>query len=59
MPYNKKCQKNFSKQIILIQKLLKKDENKLCADCKRKSSCWASINVGVFICINCAGIFLN
>ena len=42
-------------QIETIQKMLKKPENRLCADCKRPSPSWASINLGVFICINCSG----
>ena len=35
--------------------MLKKPENRLCADCKRPSPSWASINLGVFVCINCSG----
>jgi stromal membrane-associated protein len=46
----------LSKQIVLLEKLLKKEENKNCADCRRKSPSWASITAGVFICIKCAGI---
>jgi stromal membrane-associated protein len=42
-------------QISVIEKLLKKPENKLCADCKRTSPSWASISIGIFICIKCAG----
>lgn len=45
----------LSKQIVLLEKLLKQTGNKLCADCRRKSPSWASINCGVFICIKCAG----
>ena len=46
----------LSKQIVLLDKLLKKEENKYCADCRSKSPSWASISHGVFICIKCAGI---
>lgn len=42
-------------QIAVIDKYLKKQENKLCADCKRSSPSWASINLGVFVCIKCSG----
>ena len=50
----------LSKQITLLERLLKKEENKHCADCRRKSPSWASITAGVFICIKCAGIiFFN
>ena len=30
--------------------------NRICADCKSKDPEWASINLGVFICIECSGI---
>lgn len=46
----------LSKQIVLLEKLLKKEENKQCADCRRKSPSWASITAGVFVCIKCSGI---
>lgn len=45
----------IKKQQQKINKLLKKEENKLCADCKSVSPQWASINLGVFICIECSG----
>jgi len=47
---------NDKKQKQIINKLLKKPENKLCADCKNSPPNWASINLGVFICIKCSGI---
>ena len=40
----------------LISKLLELPENRLCADCKSKPSKWASITLGVFICIDCSGV---
>ena len=30
--------------------------NELCADCNAPNPDWASINLGVFICVNCSGI---
>ena len=45
----------LQEQIAVINKMLKKPENKLCADCKRPSPSWASINLGVFVCIVCSG----
>ena len=35
----------LQEQIQTIQKMLKKPENRLCADCKRPSPSWASINL--------------
>jgi len=45
----------IKKQLVVFNELLKKPENKLCADCKRTSPTWASVNLGVFVCINCSG----
>ncbi|KAF8341711.1 hypothetical protein F5887DRAFT_1062464 [Amanita rubescens] len=39
-----------------LRELLKKPENKACADCKRNDPRWASWNIGVFLCIRCSGI---
>jgi stromal membrane-associated protein len=52
-------QKN-SKEVNLRHKkilddLIKVEENKECADCNAKGPLWASFNIGVFLCIKCAG----
>ena len=46
---------SIKKQQIIINKLLKKIENKYCADCKSNPPSWASINLGVFVCMKCSG----
>lgn len=37
----------------------KERDNTICADCDAKDPEWASINLGIFICIKCAGIHRN
>lgn len=39
-----------------LSMLLKLQDNIHCADCGAKQPTWASTNIGVFICIRCAGI---
>ncbi|KAE9351042.1 hypothetical protein PF008_g6144 [Phytophthora fragariae] len=39
-----------------LTELMKLEENKFCADCGCRGPRWASINLGVFICIACSGI---
>ncbi|XP_044280755.1 stromal membrane-associated protein 2 isoform X1 [Varanus komodoensis] len=43
----------------VLANLLLEEENKYCADCLAKGPRWASWNIGVFICIRCAGIHRN
>ncbi|CAL9754075.1 unnamed protein product [Musa acuminata subsp. burmannicoides] len=40
----------------ILEGLLKLPENKECADCKSKGPRWASVNLGIFICMQCSGI---
>lgn len=35
---------------------LKTKENSVCADCGCKDPQWASISLGVFLCIECSGV---
>jgi len=44
---------------MLLNKLLKEEDNKYCVDCDAKGPRWASWNIGVFLCIRCAGIHRN
>ncbi|KAK3577744.1 hypothetical protein CHS0354_005837 [Potamilus streckersoni] len=43
----------------VLSSLLKDDDNKYCVDCDAKGPRWASWNLGVFLCIRCAGIHRN
>lgn len=36
--------------------MLKDEDNKYCVDCDSKGPRWASWNLGIFLCIRCAGI---
>ncbi|KIY96687.1 hypothetical protein MNEG_11274, partial [Monoraphidium neglectum] len=36
--------------------LMKQEGNKQCADCKTRNPTWASVNLGVFVCLTCSGI---
>ncbi|ESQ43037.1 hypothetical protein EUTSA_v10013423mg [Eutrema salsugineum] len=40
----------------ILEGLLKHPENRECADCKAKGPRWASVNLGIFICMQCSGI---
>eukprot|EP01113_Clastostelium_recurvatum_P049024 TRINITY_DN901_c0_g1_i2.p1 TRINITY_DN901_c0_g1~~TRINITY_DN901_c0_g1_i2.p1 ORF type:complete len:358 (+),score=94.09 TRINITY_DN901_c0_g1_i2:92-1165(+) len=42
-----------------LLELIKIPGNASCADCMEPSPQWASVNLGVFICIGCAGIHRN
>jgi len=42
-----------------LMELAKQPANTSCADCGEKDPQWASANVGIFICIVCAGIHRN
>jgi len=39
--------------------MLREEDNKYCVDCDSKGPRWASWNLGVFLCIRCAGIHRN
>ncbi|KAG0139744.1 hypothetical protein CROQUDRAFT_54288 [Cronartium quercuum f. sp. fusiforme G11] len=39
-----------------LKAMLRRPENKTCADCKRNDPRWASTNLGCFMCIRCSGI---
>ncbi|GFR94920.1 stromal membrane-associated protein 1 [Elysia marginata] len=43
----------------ILSALLKDEDNKYCVDCDAKGPRWASWNLGIFLCIRCAGIHRN
>ncbi|XP_028127537.1 ADP-ribosylation factor GTPase-activating protein AGD5-like [Camellia sinensis] len=45
-----------AKQRKILEGLLKLPENRECADCKSKGPRWASVNLGIFVCMQCSGI---
>uniref|UniRef100_M4AWM8 Arf-GAP with coiled-coil, ANK repeat and PH domain-containing protein n=1 Tax=Xiphophorus maculatus TaxID=8083 RepID=M4AWM8_XIPMA len=40
----------------LLQRVQSLPGNELCSDCGQAAPCWASINLGVLLCIECSGI---
>ncbi|KAI8834487.1 Arf GTPase activating protein, partial [Chytridium lagenaria] len=55
-----KSKKRQEEEILLgIQELLASSDNTSCADCGERGPRWASINLGVFLCIRCAGLHRN
>ncbi|XP_069478656.1 stromal membrane-associated protein 2 isoform X2 [Ambystoma mexicanum] len=54
-----KCVRDVERYQALLSSLLQEEENRVCADCKAKGPRWASWNIGVFVCIRCAGIHRN
>ncbi|KAI5656977.1 hypothetical protein M9H77_25770 [Catharanthus roseus] len=45
-----------AKHTKILEGLLRMPENRECADCKTKGPRWASVNLGIFICMQCSGI---
>ncbi|XP_041726964.2 stromal membrane-associated protein 2 [Coregonus clupeaformis] len=54
-----KSVKDIDRYQTVLTSLLSLEENKFCADCDSKGPRWASWNLGIFICIRCAGIHRN
>lgn len=49
-----KAQTEENKRVLTA--LLKQEDNRRCADCLARGPTWASVNLGIFICLNCSGI---
>ncbi|KAL1505365.1 hypothetical protein ABEB36_004949 [Hypothenemus hampei] len=47
---------NKTFKLKMIQQILKIPDNNVCADCKCPNPTWASINLGVLLCIECSGV---
>ncbi|XP_013639969.1 probable ADP-ribosylation factor GTPase-activating protein AGD15 isoform X1 [Brassica napus] len=45
-----------AKHSKILEALLKHPDNRECADCRSKAPRWASVNLGIFICMQCSGI---
>ncbi|CAF99407.1 unnamed protein product, partial [Tetraodon nigroviridis] len=54
-----KSVKDVDRFQAVLNSLLALEENKYCADCESKGPRWASWNLGIFVCIRCAGIHRN
>ena len=60
--WKSKLGNNFEKSLIEryeketkreLDGLRKLEENRVCADCGSEPTVWASVNIGVFLCIRC------
>jgi len=65
MPANKTRAEKEREKILqdrcqaLLTQMLKDEDNKYCVDCDSKGPRWASWNLGLFLCIRCAGMHRN
>ncbi|KAJ3251078.1 hypothetical protein HK103_002902 [Boothiomyces macroporosus] len=53
---SRELKKREEKQAKIVAELLARPENQKCADCFLRGPRWASVNIGCFLCIRCAGI---
>ncbi|PWN28802.1 Arf GTPase activating protein, partial [Jaminaea rosea] len=49
----KAASQRYQRQVL---ELAKQPGNDFCADCKARNPRWASHNLGIFVCMSCAGI---
>ncbi|XP_071481613.1 stromal membrane-associated protein 1-like isoform X1 [Diadema antillarum] len=57
--HSEKDKKHQEKYQAILSRLLREEDNKYCVDCDAKGPRWASWNLGIFLCIRCAGIHRN
>nr|CAG4649351.1 EOG090X06Q2 [Scapholeberis mucronata] len=64
-PVSKSEKENQKKKLVqekcqtILAGMLRDEDNKYCVDCDAKGPRWASWNLGIFLCIRCAGIHRN
>merc|ERR1711959_708107 len=51
--------KENEQYINQLKRLCKLPENNQCVDCPARGPRWASVNLGVFLCLQCSGIHRN
>lgn len=56
MAFRKNTAETDAKHSKILSDLLTKECNKVCVDCNTKGPRWASVNLGVFLCIRCSGL---
>jgi stromal membrane-associated protein len=47
---------DLDQQVKVVEQLLKRPDNQVCAECPSKVPRWASITFGTFMCIRCSGV---
>ena len=53
---SRQAEEQHKRHMRILDREVKKPDNAICADCPTRNPRWASINLGVFICITCSGI---
>lgn len=56
IPSEKKSSTDKIKGELVLEKLRASGQNSTCADCAAQNPDWASINLGVLVCMNCSGV---
>ena len=59
MPAHKESGSKNDELVKELQNLMTLPGNDICADCPTTNPDWASVNLGIFICMKCSGIHRN